>query len=80
MWEENYGVYGARKVWLQLRRQGTVVARCTVERLMGDLGIQGVVRDKKRRTTIPVENTTRPADLVDASSQPRLPTACGWPI
>ena len=80
VWEENYGVYGARKVWLQLRRQGTVVARCTVERLMGDLGIQGVVRDKKRRTTIPVENTTRPADLVDASSQPRLPTACGWPI
>ena len=41
------------------------MARCTVERLMGDLGIQGVVRGKKRRTTISNENATRPADLVD---------------
>ena len=64
--EENYGVYGARKVWRQLRRQGTAVARCTVERLMGDLGIQGVVRGKKRRTTtVSDEDAHRPADLVD---------------
>ena len=63
--EENFGVYGARKVWRQLQRQGVAVARCTVERLMGDLGIQGVTRGKKKRTTIPDDRAARPADLVD---------------
>jgi putative transposase len=48
----NYGVYGARKVWLTLNREGIAVARCTVERLMAELGISGATRGKARRTTI----------------------------
>jgi putative transposase len=61
---DNYGVFGARKVWLVLNRQGIPVARCTVERLMRELGLRGVVRGKHRRTTIPDEHAVRPADLV----------------
>jgi putative transposase len=61
---ENYSVFGARKVWLVLNRQGIVVARCTIERLMRELGLRGVVRGKTRRTTIPDEHAVRPADLV----------------
>ena len=49
---ENFGVYGAWKVWRQLRREGFAVARCTVERLMASLGLQGVIRGKPVRTTI----------------------------
>ena len=60
----NYGVYGARKVWLTLNRQGTPVARCTVERLMGDLGLRGAIRGKVKRTTIGDPTAKRPADLV----------------
>lgn len=63
--QENFGVYGARKVWRQLHRQGIGVARCTVERLMRLEGLKGVVRGKKRRTTVSDENAHRPADLVD---------------
>jgi transposase InsO family protein len=48
---ENFGVYGARKVWRQLRREGEAVARCTVERLMRAMGLQGVRRGKTVRTT-----------------------------
>jgi putative transposase len=62
---EHFGVYGARKVWRQLGREGIAVARCTVERLMGELGLQGVRRGKARRTTTPDETAARPADLVD---------------
>jgi putative transposase len=62
--KDNFGVYGARKVWRQLHREGTVVARCTVERLMGELGLQGVRRGKPRRTTTPDAAAPRPADLV----------------
>ena len=63
--KDNFSVYGARKVWRQLHREGTTVARCTVERLMGDLGLEGRRRGKKHRTTTPAEGETRPADLVD---------------
>ena len=49
---ENFGVYGVRKVWRQLRREGFTVARCTVERLMASLGLQGAIRGKPVRTTI----------------------------
>jgi putative transposase len=63
--EDNFGVYGARKVWRQLHREGISVARCTVERLMGELGLQGVRRGKPRRTTTPDPAAPRPADLVD---------------
>jgi putative transposase len=62
---EHFGVYGARKVWRQLDREGIAVARCTVERLMRELGLEGVRRGKGRRTTTPDETTARPADLVD---------------
>jgi putative transposase len=60
----NYGVYGARKVWLTLNREGTAVARCTVERLMRELGLAGARRGKRRRTTVPDPAAARPADLV----------------
>jgi putative transposase len=62
---EQFGVYGARKVWRQLHREGIAVARCTVERLMRELGLEGVRRGKARRTTTPDAATARPADLVD---------------
>jgi putative transposase len=65
VWDDNYQVYGARKIWRQLRREGFQVARCTVERLMGELGIAGVVRGKTTRTTIHGEQASRPADLVE---------------
>ena len=61
---ENFGVYGAPKVWAQLNREGHSVARCTVERLMRDLGLRGVMRGKPRRTTIPDGAAERPRDLV----------------
>jgi putative transposase len=63
--EDNFGVYGARKVWRQLGRDGISVARCTVERLMRELGLEGVRRGKPHRTTTPDETTARPADLVE---------------
>lgn len=65
VFDENFGVYGAPKIWAQLNREGIRVARCTVERLMRDMGIRGAVRGKTRRTTIAAEGTARPADLVD---------------
>ena len=64
VWQENRRVYGVRKVWLQLCREGMVVARCTVARLMRAQGLQGVVRGRKHKTTIPDEAAPRPADLV----------------
>ena len=62
---ENHGVYGVRKVWRQLHREGIAVARCTVARLMRDLGLEGVVRGRRFKTTIPDEMAERPQDLVD---------------
>ncbi|MCC2280719.1 IS3 family transposase [Streptomyces sp. ET3-23] len=62
---ENYGVYGARKVWRQLKRDGVDVARCTVERLMRVLGLAGVVRGKKRFTTVADPAAQRPQDRVN---------------
>jgi putative transposase len=59
-------VYGVRKVWLQLRREGIGVARCTVARLMRELGIAGVSAQRKRpRTTVPDAVGQRPADLLE---------------
>jgi putative transposase len=57
VWDENFEVYGVRKVWKQLRREGFAVARCTVARLMRELGLQGAVRGKRFKTTIPDETT-----------------------
>ncbi len=60
----HYGVYGARKVWLQLNREGVEVARCTVQRLMRRLGLRGAVRGKVKRTTIADRTARLPQDLV----------------
>lgn len=62
---DNYGVYGARKVHAALVREGHEVARCTVERLMRQVGLRGVIRAKSPRTTRPAPETDRPADLVE---------------
>lgn len=64
VWEQNFRVYGARKVWKQMKREGTSVARCTVERLMRGLGIEGVRRGKRVRTTVPDSAAACPQDLV----------------
>ena len=65
VWEENCEVYGARKVWRQLKREGLEAARCTVERLMRDMGLRGAVRGRAFKvTTVPDELAHRPADLV----------------
>ena len=69
----NYGVYGARKVWLALNREGTPVARCTVARLMRDLGLRGARRGKKVRTTVADPAAARPADLVRRQFSPAAP-------
>ena len=61
VWEENFQVYGVRKVWRQLLREGVQVARCTVERLMRQMGLRGVVRGKPVRTT--VADPARPCPL-----------------
>ena len=64
VWEENFQVYGVRKVWRQMNREDIEVARCTVERLMKRLGIEGARRGRSCRTTIPDNAAQRPADLV----------------
>jgi putative transposase len=65
IYRENYRVYGARKVWRQLRREGFSVARCTVERLMRREALQGAVRGKRIFTTTSDPQAPRPADLVE---------------
>src|SRR3954452_1626980 len=87
---ENYGVYGARKIWHELRRRGVRVARCTVERLMRESGLRGLLRDKSPRTTRPAAETGRPSDLVNRDFTARrvnelwvadityVRTAAGW--
>jgi len=69
----NLGVCGARKVWLQLNREGTEVARCTVARLMRELGLAGVGRGKRIRATIPAPAAARPGDLVRRRFSPPAP-------
>ena len=65
VYAENFGVYGVRKVWKQMRREGHPVARCTVARLMRDEGLRGVVRGRRFKTTIPDEPADRLRDLVE---------------
>jgi putative transposase len=73
MHAENFGVYGAPKIWAQLNREGIPVARCTVERLMRDLGLRGAVRGRPRRTTVPAVAVERPRDLVDRQFRAEAP-------
>ena len=65
VWQANLQVYGARKVWRQLQREGVVVARCSVERLMRGQGLRGVRRGKTVRTTIPAQKAVCPLDRVN---------------
>lgn len=73
----NYGVFGARKVWLTLNRERAVdappVARCTVERLMAEMGLSGAVRGKVKRTTISDPKSAKPHDLVNRNFAPLAP-------
>jgi putative transposase len=64
IWDANFRVYGARKVWKQLRRDGLPVARCTVERLMRSLGLRGATRGAGVVTTIPAKDGACPLDRV----------------
>jgi hypothetical protein len=73
VFEANLEVYGARKIWRQLGREGVRIARCTVERLMRRLGIQGAVRGKKAKTTISDKATPCPADRVNRQFQAPRP-------
>jgi putative transposase len=70
---ENHGVYGPRKVWLQLNRERIEVARCTVERLMNVLGLQGISRGKQWKTTVSDPTADRPVDLVKRRFNPLRP-------
>ncbi|MEU4863423.1 IS3 family transposase [Kitasatospora aureofaciens] len=76
VYNANYRVYGARKIWRELGRQGRAVARCTVERLMRELGITGAVRGKKVITTIADPGAERAPDLVDRDFVAGAPNRC----
>jgi putative transposase len=74
VWKENFAVYGVRKVWRELTRGGEAVARCTVARLMDELGLHGAVRGRKFvRTTIPDAAAPRPQDLVSRQFRATAP-------
>ena len=75
VFDENFGVYGVRKVWRQLKREGHDVARCTVARLMQTLGLQGVIRGKPVRTTISDKATPCPLDHVNRQFKAAHPNA-----
>jgi transposase InsO family protein len=65
VYHESFNLYGVRKVWRQLGREGIQVARCTVARLMREMGLYGAVRGRRFRTTVADESAARPLDLVD---------------
>jgi transposase InsO family protein len=73
VWQANRRLYGARKIWRQLRREGLPVARCTVERLMRAEGLRGVVRGRRVRTTVPDPAAACPRDLVARQFQADRP-------
>lgn len=65
IFNDNFRVYGVRKIWHQMHREGVGVARCTVARLMRDMGLEGVVRGKRIKTTIPDKAQSCPLDKVN---------------
>ena len=73
VWEQNFQLYGVRKVWRQLNREGIGVARCTVARLMGNMGLRGAVRGRRFKTTVADELAERPLDLVEREFQASRP-------
>ena len=75
VWEENFQVYGVRKVWRQLGREGIEVARCTVARLMREMGLKGAVRGKSVKTTVSNRAAPCPLDRVNREFQAPRPNA-----
>ena len=75
VWDENKQVYGVRKVWKQLRREGFRIARCTVERLMRRLGLRGVIRGRTVKTTVSDKATPCPLDKVNRQFRAARPNA-----
>ncbi|CCD38018.1 putative transposase [Candidatus Paraburkholderia kirkii UZHbot1] len=73
IWQDNMRVYGADKVWKQMNREGITVARCTVERLMKQQGLRGVIHGKRIRTTIPEVSAPRPLDRVNPQFKAHRP-------
>ena len=73
VWNDNLQVYGADKVWMQMNREGAAVARCTVERLMRQLGLQGVRRGKVVRTTVGDPKAPCPLDKVNRQFKAQRP-------
>ena len=73
VWEQNFQLYGIRKVWKQLNREGVGVARCTVARHMGEIGLRGAVRGRRFKTTVTDEMADRPLDLVEREFQGSRP-------
>jgi len=73
VFDENFGVYGVRKVWRQMQRDGFDVARCTIARLMKVMGLQGVIRGKRLRTTVPDKAASCPHDHVNRQFQAPRP-------
>jgi putative transposase len=73
VFDSNFGVYGVRKVWRQLQREGFPVARCTVARLMGQMGLKGAIRGKPVRTTISDKTALCPLDHVNRQFQAPAP-------
>jgi putative transposase len=65
VWDDNWRVYGVRKAWRQLRREGVEVARCTVARLMANMGLRGIIRGKPTKTTFPDTSVPCPRDKVN---------------
>jgi putative transposase len=75
VFEANFGVYGVRKVWRQMKREGFDIARCTVARLMKALGLQGVIRGRPVRTTVSDKAAPCPLDLVNRQFRVPRPNA-----
>ncbi|KCY04660.1 HTH-like domain protein [Acinetobacter baumannii 21072] len=76
IWKESSGRYGVRKVWQKLKREGYIIARCTVARLMKKLGIQGVWRGKNKQTTRSRDDQKRADDLVKRNFTADHPDPC----
>ncbi len=75
VWKANYEVYGVRKVWRQLKREGIAAAKCTVARLMAEMGLAGAIRGKPVRTTVSNPATPCPADRVNRQFHAQRPNA-----
>ena len=72
VWNDNWQVYGVRKTWRQLGREGEAAARCTVARLMAGMGLRGIVRGKAVKTTIPDTSVPCPRDISELPSANRF--------